>query len=141
MARTRRSGNSQEFKCPECGKTFARAASLGAHRRRAHGIAGASTRAKSGASRGRRNRAGTAIRAEATKTSTAAVTRRNRAGTPPVTASSQTRRARRPRSTDGHVDRDALLQTLFPNGLPAREEVIRSVNSWLDEAARLAALK
>ena len=28
------------FVCPECGRTFDRAASLGAHRNRAHGIAG-----------------------------------------------------------------------------------------------------
>jgi len=32
-----------------------------------------------------------------------------------------------------------LLRTLFPNGIPADEGVIRSVNSWLDEAERLAA--
>jgi hypothetical protein len=39
------------------------------------------------------------------------------------------------------VDRDALLRTLFPSGIPAREEVIRSINSWLDEAERLAKLR
>jgi hypothetical protein len=38
------------------------------------------------------------------------------------------------------VDRDALLQALFPNGIPARESVIREVNGWLDEAERLAKL-
>jgi hypothetical protein len=38
------------------------------------------------------------------------------------------------------VNRDALLQTLFPSGIPARTEVIRAVNSWLDEADRLAQL-
>jgi len=36
---------------------------------------------------------------------------------------------------------DTLLQTLFPNGLPAREEVIRRANAWLDEAECLAKSK
>jgi hypothetical protein len=44
----------------------------------------------------------------------------------------------RGRAGRGSVNRDALLQTIFPNGLPAREEVIRRVNVWLDEAERLA---
>lgn len=35
------------FTCPECGKTFSRAASLGAHRNRAHGVTGASARSGS----------------------------------------------------------------------------------------------
>jgi hypothetical protein len=39
---------------------------------------------------------------------------------------------------DGAVNRDALLQTLFPNGVPPRESVIRDLNAWLDEAERLA---
>jgi hypothetical protein len=43
-------------------------------------------------------------------------------------------------SRDGTVNRDQLLRTLFPNGIPAREEVVRSVNAWLDEAERLARL-
>jgi hypothetical protein len=34
-----------------------------------------------------------------------------------------------------------LLSTLFPNGMPARETVIREVNAWLAQAERLAALK
>jgi hypothetical protein len=33
-----------------------------------------------------------------------------------------------------------LLKALFPNGIPPREEVIRAVNDWLDEAERLARL-
>jgi hypothetical protein len=36
------------------------------------------------------------------------------------------------------VDRDALLRTLFPSGIPPRQEVISQVNAWLDEAERLA---
>jgi hypothetical protein len=35
------------------------------------------------------------------------------------------------------ADRDALLKALFPNGIPPREDVIRAVNSWLDDAERL----
>jgi hypothetical protein len=36
------------------------------------------------------------------------------------------------------VNRDALLQTLFPSGIPANEGMIRSLAAWLDEAERLA---
>src|SRR5690242_3718795 len=89
--------------CPECGRTFTRPAALGAHRRRAHGVVGQTNRG-----RGRRNagRAASARPPRATRT----------AGTA---------------SPDG-IDRDALLQALFPNGLPAREAVIRAANEWLD---------
>jgi hypothetical protein len=45
------------------------------------------------------------------------------------------------RSSDRSVNRDALLQALFPAGIPAKESVIRSVNSWLDEAERLARMR
>src|ERR1041385_7036846 len=40
-----------EFVCPECGRTFGRAAALGAHRSRAHGVAGKSARAASSTGR------------------------------------------------------------------------------------------
>jgi hypothetical protein len=39
------------------------------------------------------------------------------------------------------VSRDALLQAVFPGGLPPREAVIRAANSWLEEADRLASMK
>jgi hypothetical protein len=39
------------------------------------------------------------------------------------------------------VNQDALLESLFPNGIPAREQVIRAVNAWLDEAGRLAQIR
>jgi hypothetical protein len=39
------------------------------------------------------------------------------------------------------VNRDSLLQSLFPNGIPAREDAIREVNAWLDEAERLARIR
>jgi len=103
MARSRRqASNENSFKCPECGRTFGRAAALGAHRRRAHGVAGTSA--------GRR-------------------------------ASSRPAPARNARGGGGGVNRDALLRALFPNGVPPREDVLRAVNQWLDEAERLAGVK
>lgn len=127
MARARRatgSGTSAQassddgtFTCPECGKTFTRAASLGAHRSRAHGISGASSR---------RNRRGSS------------------AGNGGATRRRSTRgRGRRasPGASAPRVNRDQLLQTLFPNGLPAREEVIRRANAWLDDAEQLAKMR
>jgi hypothetical protein len=33
-----------------------------------------------------------------------------------------------------------LLRALFPNGIPAKESVIREVNAWLDQAERLSNL-
>jgi hypothetical protein len=55
MARQRtQPSTTEEFKCPECGRTFTRAAALGAHRRQAHGIAGATSRSRAaGRSTGR----------------------------------------------------------------------------------------
>jgi uncharacterized C2H2 Zn-finger protein len=116
MARARTAPTSSEqaetFPCPECGKTFTRAASLGAHRQRVHGVAGRS-KARSKSKRSPR-------RANAGRRETSA-------------------QVAQP-SSDG-VNRDALLQMLFPNGVPAREDTIRRVTSWLDEAEQLAAVK
>jgi len=39
------------------------------------------------------------------------------------------------------VDRDALLKSIFPAGVPAREEVIRAATGWLDDAERLAQMR
>jgi hypothetical protein len=86
-----------------CGRTFARAAALGAHRRRAHGIAGTSA----------------ASRAKTTPT----------------------RRASSRRDGSSGADRDGLLALIFPQGIPARQNVMREVNSWLDEADRLTRLR
>jgi hypothetical protein len=36
------------------------------------------------------------------------------------------------------INRDALLALVYPDGIPARENVIRAVSNWLDEAERLA---
>jgi hypothetical protein len=34
-----------------------------------------------------------------------------------------------------------LLTTLFPDGVPAREEVIRAATAWLDDGERLARMR
>src|SRR5215208_1501736 len=110
-----------EFVCPECGRTFARAAALGAHRNRAHGIAGRSAQAtKRRASVGQLS---SAKRDSATKTTTRTSTRS-------------------PKSANRNgIDRDALLTMVFPSGMPAREEVIRAASGWLDEAERLSRVR
>ena len=98
-----------EFVCPECGRSFARAAALGAHRSRAHGVAGQSAQATKRRSRGGQK----------------ATTGAKRSGSSSAAA------------RDG-INRDALLKTLFPDGMPAREDVLRAASGWLDEAERLS---
>src|SRR6185436_7142426 len=123
MARTPRQpvqSQSTEFRCPECGRTFSRAAALGAHRR-AHGVIGASTQA----------RAASGPRSTTASAPTSA--RPASAGTAGATAKKDDSNGRRAR-TSLHVDRDALLQTIFPGGIPAKEKVMRAANAWLDEA-------
>lgn len=127
MARSRRTtattntaaqSSGGDLTCPECGKTFTRPASLGAHRQRVHGVSGA------------RKRASTRL----TSMSRSRGQRVQRNGRPTAAAaSSRTMR-------DGAVSRDQLLQALFPNGVPPREDVIKRLSSWLDEAERLAKL-
>ncbi len=131
----KRTPSSEAFVCPECGKTFTRAAALGSHRRRAHGVLGATAQAKtasrqassSTATNGRGGRG-------ATRTGNNASSPRRMRGSAMAPTGSMPRAARR---TDS-VDRDALLQTLFPNGIPARESLIRELNNWLDQAEQLA---
>lgn len=122
MARQRRrqvtsgdgaTASGDELTCPECGKSFTRAASLGAHRQRAHGVAGTSKKT-TGSRR-------TASRRRAPASTPAALSRQARDG--------QT-----------GLDRDQLLRALFPNGVPPQEAVIRRVGDWLDEAERLKKL-
>jgi hypothetical protein len=111
-----------EFKCPECGRTFARAAALGAHRRRAHGVVGATASSRS------------------TKTASA----RRRASSSRPAATTRTARRRAAPAGDGgggKLDRNALLAALFPNGIPPREDVIRAANRWLDDAEQLAKMR
>ena len=128
MARARRTTSTispaapsaDQFSCPECGKSFSRAASLGAHRNRAHGITG------------------TTKRRTKSQPASSKTTRRLRRTTNrrPITATTPTRRE----AGAATIDRNQLLETLFPNGVPPREDVIRRVGSWLDEADQLAKL-
>jgi predicted RNA-binding Zn-ribbon protein involved in translation (DUF1610 family) len=98
----------RKFECPECGRKFGRAAALGAHRNRAHGVPGTSNSSSS---------------ARARRTSTG----RGRAASA---------------SRDGNrIDRDALLRALFPQGIPPRQDVVRAVNAWLDDAEQLARIR
>ena len=130
----KRTPSSGAFVCPECGKTFTRAAALGSHRRRAHGVLGATAQAKTASRQASSSTANGRGGRKATRTGNSASSpRRTRR---PATAPTATtpRAARRTAS----VNRDALLQTLFPNGIPARENLIRELNSWLDQAEQLA---
>ena len=99
-----------QLTCPECGKTFTRAASLGAHRQRTHGIAGTSQNARS-----RR----TTNRGTTTQTTVRAATRASN-------------------GASAAVDHDALLRTLFPAGIPPRQDIIAAVNDWLTPPDTLA---
>src|SRR5438105_505567 len=108
---TKAATTSGSLTCPECGRTFARPQALGAHRRQAHGVAGTSKNARA--------------RRPATATAGSRA-RRTRSAAPRTTAAR--------RSRDGavrSVNRDALLQAVFPNGIPPREGVIAAVNDWL----------
>ena len=113
------SGSTGTFVCPECGREFERAAALGAHRKRVHGVAGSSSSAKAAASR---TRSGST---------------RGR-GRKPATRSSRGASRTSDNGSATAVNRDALLAALFPNGVPPRESVIREVAQWLDQAERLA---
>jgi predicted RNA-binding Zn-ribbon protein involved in translation (DUF1610 family) len=121
-----------EFTCPECGRKFTRAAALGAHRSRAHGVAGKSAQAK----RSRKIRQGSAPSASTTTRSSAATTRRTIRSS--VAAAKRTSPRGMTVDANGAIDRDALLNAIFPSGMPAREEVIRAATGWLDEAERVA---
>jgi uncharacterized C2H2 Zn-finger protein len=143
---------SGELVCPECGKTFTRPASLGAHRNRAHGVVGSSKSAASAAGKTATRRSkGSATRTSTTSASGArskrAVSSRKTAATKRPTGASNAglagTRAQRSSSSGqlSTVNRDGLLQSLFPAGIPAREDAIRQVNAWLDEAERLARMR
>jgi len=113
------------FTCPECGRVFTRAQALGAHRRHVHGVAGTSKTAKANATRASANGRRAARAAGATRPRTATASR--------AVASRK--------DGDGRaksVDRDALLRTLFPAGIPPRHELMVAVNAWLEEGERLA---
>lgn len=105
-----------EVVCPECGRKFKRPSALGAHRWQAHRVAGTSPQARS--------------RRRTAKTTGGG-----------VSAGSTGTAARSTGPGDFVVDRDALLQIVFPNGIPVRDDVIRTVSRWLDEAEMLARLR
>jgi hypothetical protein len=135
---------SDEFICPECSRSFARAAALGAHRRSAHGITGASSsaaRARANTASARRQTSTAAARRRPARAKTAARSApRRTAGRPP---SAQPLRPRRT-TADGQrrvVDRDALLRSLFPNGIPPTEQALQQVNAWLEQAEQLTRLR
>jgi predicted RNA-binding Zn-ribbon protein involved in translation (DUF1610 family) len=117
------SESADQFTCPECGRVFSRAAALGAHRKAAHGVAGSKS-----------SRARTRSRASNRRQSTG--TRPGRRSTVTATRSNASRDG-----SAASVNRDALLAAIFPQGIPPRENVIRAVNVWLDDAERLARMR
>jgi hypothetical protein len=48
---------------------------------------------------------------------------------------------RRTTAAEQRVNRDALLRSLFPNGIPATEQALQQVNAWLEQAERLTRLR
>jgi hypothetical protein len=145
------------FVCPECGREFARASALGAHRKRSHGVAGTSRSSSAPSASRSRRRAGARTRATAAAATTKAVattTRRSRTAAPrgrrksASSASSrsratptQTRTQTQTQTQTGSSTHDALLRALFPNGVPARASVIAALGPWLAEADRLARMR
>jgi hypothetical protein len=117
-------GTTGETVCPECGRSFKRPSALGAHRWQAHRIAGTSPQARS-----RR------------RTGKAAAGGGRRDGERALAAEAVGSNARSAADTESAVDRDALLRIVFPNGIPVRDDVIRYVSRWLDEAEMLARLR
>jgi hypothetical protein len=157
--RTRKTASKKatEFVCPDCGRSFTRAAALGSHRSRLHGVAGSSPSAARArrAANGPNGRPTSRGRAATTATvttggidgrkptartrgaSNSGRARTARAGIAPKAPSRRQNATARPAT----VNRDDLLRSLFPNGIPARVDAIRRVNDWLDEGERLARLR
>jgi hypothetical protein len=130
--------------CPECNKTFTRPQGLAAHRRQAHGVAGSSKQAaaRRRATGSKHSRPATVRAAHTTASAATGKAAAAATPTPPGKAPTKRRRNRTgttaTRSTARTIDRDALLALVYPNGIPARENVIRAASSWLNEAERLA---
>jgi hypothetical protein len=80
--------------------------------------------------------------AGSSSTGSGAVQTSRRRRAPAGRAAASSRSAARSRPTDGSqpLERDRLLQALFPNGIPAREDVIRELNAWLEQAEHLTRL-
>lgn len=106
----------ETFTCPECleagtTKQFARAQALGAHRQRSHGVRGTTRPVRQDAIEER-------------------------------VQSRPTRRQRRPAIEIRHFDADAVLKAAFgSNNIPARQDAIVRVQSWLAEGAALVEMK
>lgn len=118
------SSQSDEFACPECGKTFKSPAGLGAHRSRVHGVAGSS-----------KSRRSKSVRATAAARSENGSSRRRA----PRTQTAATNRSGA--GNGGGIDHDALLRALFPKGVPPKREILDALTPWLAEADRLATLR
>lgn len=63
-------------------------------------------------------------------------------GVPGATTKKGRRRRRRGAAVESNgakrgVNRDGLLRTIFPDGIPPKEDVIRRTTAWLDEAEAL----
>ena len=119
-----------QYRCADCGRTFERPQSLGAHRRQAHGVAGTSKRSQS--------RAAALSRQSGAASSDRSRRASAREGNRRANVESGRRERRDSPSNQPSVDRDALLKALFPSGIPARQDVLRDVTDWLDHAERLA---
>jgi C2H2-type zinc finger len=132
---TSRTARTKTYKCPECDRTFSRPQALGAHRRQAHGVVGTSKRTKSRAAAAARSGHAQSTGTTATRASRRGRSSANLDGGSRGSSASQSQRSR---GTQQRVDRDALLNAVFPSGIPARENVIRDVGAWLDEAERLS---
>src|SRR5689334_18558372 len=99
-AETKRTAASgAEFVCPECGRTFGRAAALGAHRSRAHGVAGQSAQAQKSRQ----------ARQSSVSAATGRGTSAQRRSSANATASKQGRTRAKTVDGDGAIDRNTLL--------------------------------
>jgi hypothetical protein len=76
--------------------------------------------------------------------------RRQAHGIAGTSARTRARSQTRGRGTSGNttgknrssgVDHNRLLETVFPDGIPARKDVIGALDSWLAEADRIARLR
>jgi len=72
-----------------------------------------------------------------------ATSRRASSSSPRTSRGTGASKGARRRADANHdaIDRDALLKSVFPSGLPAREDVIRAATNWLDDAERLVRMR
>lgn len=106
IPRSVRSAHAGVFRCPECGAEFGRPQGLGIHRRSVHGIEGSA--------------------------SATVAARNKRLREDGAAAGGQSRRSSSPKEP---VGLHAVLQHLFPDGIPAKK--IPAVLAWIEETRRL----